>query len=60
MQVIQTSIPEVLIFEPTIHGDARGCFIEHFRQDIIHKYIPNTNFVQGNESMSSYGVVRGL
>jgi dTDP-4-dehydrorhamnose 3,5-epimerase len=61
MQVIKTSIPEVLIFEPTIHGDSRGYFVEHFRQDIIEKYLPaNTTFVQGNESMSSYGVIRGL
>lgn len=61
MQVTQTSIPEVLIFEPTIHGDARGYFIEHFRQDIVEKYLPaGTHFVQGNESQSSYGVLRGL
>lgn len=61
MQVIKTTIPEVLIFEPTIHGDARGYFVEHFRQDIVEKHLPaGTNFVQGNESMSSYGVVRGL
>lgn len=60
MQVIKTTIPEVLIFEPTIHGDNRGYFVEHYRQDIIEKYLPNTNFVQGNESMSSYGVIRGL
>lgn len=60
MKVIKTSIPEVLIFEPTVHGDARGYFIEHYRQDIIDQYIPATTFVQGNESMSSFGVIRGL
>lgn len=60
MQVISTTIPEVLIFEPTIHGDSRGYFFEHFRQDVIDKYIPGTQFVQGNESLSSYGVIRGL
>ncbi|MCY1719098.1 dTDP-4-dehydrorhamnose 3,5-epimerase [Prolixibacteraceae bacterium Z1-6] len=61
MKVIKTTIPEVLIFEPTIHGDARGYFFEHFRQDIIEKHLPaGTAFVQGNESMSSYGVLRGL
>jgi dTDP-4-dehydrorhamnose 3,5-epimerase len=61
MQIIKTKIPDVLIFEPTIYGDARGYFFEHFRQDIIDKFLPiGTKFVQGNESMSSYGVVRGL
>lgn len=60
MKVIKTNIPEVLIFEPTIHGDARGYFLENFRQEIIDQYLPGTTFVQGNESMSSYGVIRGL
>lgn len=60
MKTIKTTIPEVLIFEPTIHGDERGYFVEHFRQDIIEENMPGTNFVQGNESMSSYGVIRGL
>ena len=60
MKVIKTSIPEVLIFEPTIHGDARGYFMEYFRQETFDQYLPNTTFVQGNESKSSYGVIRGL
>lgn len=61
MQIIKTTIPEVLIFEPTIHGDSRGYFFEHFRQDTIDQHLPTgTTFVQGNESMSSFGVVRGL
>jgi dTDP-4-dehydrorhamnose 3,5-epimerase len=60
MQVIKTSIPEVLIFAPTVHGDSRGYFLEYFRQDVIDQYIPRTLFIQGNESLSSYGVIRGL
>jgi len=60
MKIIKTNIPEVLIFEPTIHGDSRGYFLEYFRQEIIDQYLPNTSFIQGNESMSSYGVIRGL
>lgn len=60
MKVIETNIPEVLIFEPTIYEDARGYFLEYFRQDIIDQHLPKTIFVQGNESMSSYGVIRGL
>lgn len=61
MQVIQTTIPEVIIFEPKVYGDDRGYFFENFRQDVIDEHLPKgTNFVQGNESRSSYGVIRGL
>jgi dTDP-4-dehydrorhamnose 3,5-epimerase len=60
MKVIKTNIPEVLIFEPTIYGDSRGYFLEYFRQEVIDQYIAGTCFVQGNESLSSYGVIRGL
>ena len=60
MKVIKTSIPDVLIFEPTIFGDDRGYFIESYRQDLIEKHIGNVKFVQDNESFSQYGVLRGL
>jgi len=60
MHVIATSIPDVLIFEPKVFGDERGYFLETFRQDIIEQYIGKVNFVQDNESKSSYGVLRGL
>lgn len=60
MKVIQTSIPDVLIFEPTIFGDERGYFMESFREDKIKEHIGNVNFVQDNESFSEYGVLRGL
>jgi dTDP-4-dehydrorhamnose 3,5-epimerase len=60
MNVIKTAIPEVLIFEPKVFGDARGYFMESFRDDFIKKHIGNVNFVQDNESFSQYGVLRGL
>jgi len=60
MKVINTSIPDVLIFEPTIFGDDRGYFMESFRQDLLEKYIGDVKFVQDNESFSEYGVLRGL
>jgi dTDP-4-dehydrorhamnose 3,5-epimerase len=60
MNVIQTSIPDVLIFEPKVFGDERGYFVETFRQDVIEKHIGRVHFVQDNESKSSYGVLRGL
>lgn len=60
MKVIKTSIPDILIFEPTVFGDDRGYFMESFRDDIIKKHIGDVNFVQDNESFSQYGVLRGL
>jgi len=60
MKVINTTIPEVLIFEPKVFGDNRGYFMESFRQELIEEYIGNVRFVQDNESFSQYGVLRGL
>jgi dTDP-4-dehydrorhamnose 3,5-epimerase len=60
MKVIQTDIPDVVMFQPRVFGDTRGYFCETFRQDVFEKYIGSVNFVQDNESMSSYGVLRGL
>lgn len=65
MEVIKTAIEGVLIIEPKIFGDARGYFFESFSQrEFDEKITPilghKVNFVQDNESMSSYGVMRGL
>lgn len=65
MEVIKTGIEGVLIIEPKIFGDTRGYFFESFSQrEFYEKVVPilghNINFVQDNESMSSYGVMRGL
>ncbi len=60
MKVIATSIPDVLIFEPKIFGDERGYFLETYRQDIFEQHAGKVNFLQDNESKSSYGVLRGL
>src|SRR5690554_1022690 len=60
MEVLETALPGVLIFEPKVFGDERGYFMEFFKQQIINEYLPGTTFIQGNESMSSYGVIRGL
>ncbi len=60
MKVIKTSIPDVLIFEPKVFGDARGYFLESFRQDVIDEHIGDVRFVQDNESYSQRGVLRGL
>ena len=60
MNIIQTSIPDVLIFEPKVFGDSRGYFFESFRQDIFEKAVGQIHFIQDNQSKSSYGVLRGL
>ena len=61
MAVIKTAIEGVVIIEPTIYGDERGYFFESFNEERFLKEVGvNTRFVQDNESMSSYGVMRGL
>lgn len=66
MEVIRTNIEGPVILEPRIFGDARGYFFESFSQRefdekvAIPQYGKPIIFVQDNESMSSYGVMRGL
>ena len=61
IEVIKTIIPGVLIIEPKVFGDARGYFMESFNaKEFEEKTGMNITFVQDNESMSSYGVMRGL
>lgn len=61
INVIQTELDGVLIIEPKVFGDARGYFLESFNaKEFAEKTGLNLNFVQDNESMSSYGVMRGL
>lgn len=65
MKIIETSIKDVLIIEPKVFNDARGYFFESFSQrEFEEKVTPilghSIHFVQDNESMSSYGVMRGL
>jgi len=60
MKVIETTIPDVFIFEPQVFGDSRGYFLESFRQDFIREHLGNVQFVQDNESFSGKGVLRGL
>lgn len=61
MNFLRTSIPDVIIIEPKVHGDARGYFVETFRQDKLEAFLGfKINFCQDNESKSSRGVLRGL
>lgn len=60
MNIIKTDIDGVVIIEPTIFKDSRGYFFESFNElDFINK-VGIVDFVQDNESKSSYGVMRGL
>jgi dTDP-4-dehydrorhamnose 3,5-epimerase len=61
MNVIPTALPEVLIVEPKVFGDARGFFFESFNQQVFQEKTGlNLEFVQDNHSRSSQGVLRGL
>lgn len=60
MEVIKTILDGVVIIEPRIFGDSRGYFFESYSQKEFNSKVRPVNFVQDNESMSSYGVIRGL
>ena len=60
MEVIKTAIEGVVIIDPKVFKDARGYFFESFSQREFDEKVRKINFVQDNESMSSYGVMRGL
>ena len=60
MEIIKTEIEGLLIIEPRIFQDARGYFFESFSQREFEEKVGAVHFVQDNESMSTYGVMRGL
>lgn len=61
MTFTRTAISDVIICEPLVHGDERGYFVETFRADKLEDFLGyKINFLQDNESKSSYGVLRGL
>ena len=61
MTFTRTEIPDVVVIEPTVHGDSRGYFVETFRQDKLEEFLGyKINFCQDNESKSPKGALRGL
>lgn len=60
MEVIKTAIDGLLVIKPRVYEDARGYFFESFSQRDFEAQVGKVDFVQDNESMSSYGVMRGL
>lgn len=60
MNYIQTEIDGVWIIEPKVFSDPRGYFMEAFKQQEFDATIGQINFIQDNESKSSFGTLRGL
>ncbi|GAC1424194.1 MAG: dTDP-4-dehydrorhamnose 3,5-epimerase [Chitinophagaceae bacterium] len=60
MPFIQTAFPALLIFDPVVFGDERGYFFESYNESVFSQSGVNIQFVQDNQALSVYGVVRGL
>lgn len=60
MKFIKTEIPGVFIIEPQVFKDSRGYFFESYSKKDFSGYCLSDNFVQDNQSKSSYGTIRGL
>ena len=60
MEYIETKIKGVFIIEPKVYQDARGYFMEAWKQAEFDEHVGRTVFIQDNESKSSFGVLRGL
>lgn len=60
MEYLSTAIEGVYLIRPRVFKDARGYFMESFKQEEFDANVYPVKFVQDNESMSSYGVLRGL
>ena len=60
INVIETNIKDLKIIEPSIFKDSRGYFYEVFNHEVFNDKVGKINFIQDNESKSSFGVLRGL
>ena len=60
MKFVKTPIEGLVIIQPTVFGDNRGCFLESYNKKKFDEAIGKVSFVQDNESKSSKGVLRGL
>jgi dTDP-4-dehydrorhamnose 3,5-epimerase len=60
MNIIKTTLPDVLLLEPKVFGDARGFFLESWNRKTFAELGLDLDFVQDNHSRSSKGVLRGL
>ena len=60
MEFKKTNIEGVYIIEPRVFNDARGYFFEVWKREEFQQHVGHVDFIQDNESKSSYGVLRGL
>ena len=60
MEYKETEIKGVYVIEPRVFNDARGYFMEAWKQEEFNEHVGRVEFIQDNESKSSYGVLRGL
>ena len=60
MEYIKTEIEGVFVIEPKVFNDARGYFMEAWKQAEFNEHVGKVDFIQDNESKSSFGVLRGL
>ena len=60
MEIIKTPLEGLVVIQPKVFEDERGYFMESYKESFIKDNFPLLNFVQDNESKSSYGVLRGL
>ena len=60
MEFEKMALEGAWLITPKVFGDARGYFMEAFKADEFREHVGNISFVQDNESMSTYGVLRGL
>lgn len=60
MPFIPTTIPGLIIFEPSVFEDSRGYFYESYNERLFQSNNIHVDFVQDNQSSSAYGVIRGL
>lgn len=60
MEIIKTSIEDLVVLSPKTYEDERGYFMESYKEQFIKDHFPEIKFIQDNESKSSYGVLRGL
>jgi dTDP-4-dehydrorhamnose 3,5-epimerase len=60
MNFIEQEIKGVWVIEPKVFADSRGYFMESFKQNEFEAHVGKVDFIQDNESKSSFGVLRGL
>ena len=60
MEYIKTEIEGVFVIEPKVFNDTRGYFMEAWKQAEFNEHVGKVDFIQDNESKSSFGVLRGL